>query len=351
MTLIGSANALGDAIPAFNIFKQWPDISFGETDLDDDVAFHRSETAFNNAEIMMDYITHFNLHSWKHHAEVKRRNLVFESWFGCDHKRKNSLLDDDEVNPNELGIDLAARRAVEPKNRVYRLLIMDSFSGHHNLDLYEYCLQFDIILVFLPPHSSHFMQPMDVGVFLHLKNAHQKALRQYTRMGEISITRRQFVAVLHGIFKYAFTRAHGITGFEKTGLFPPNRTIVLDMLEEKKTKFNTVAHPSLLPKVDRWVNAKRGIERINKKLHILSSPTRELWKDIAVVVNEGQITQEHMKEFELDKQARLEALANKKSKRTTVKPSGDIMSSVTVRQLRHAKEIQDAKEQEKQKAK
>src|SRR4030081_257147 len=124
------------------------------------------------------------------------------------------------------------------------------------------------------------MQPMDVGVFLNLKNAHQKALRRYTRMREISITRRQFIAVLHRIFKYAFIRAHSITGFEKTGLFPPNRTIVLDMLEEKKTKFNTVAHPSLLPKVDRWVNAKCGIERINKKLHILSSPTRELWKDI-----------------------------------------------------------------------
>ena len=63
MTLISSSNALGDVIPAYNIFKQWPDLSIAETDLDDDVTFNQSDTAFNNAEIMMDYITHFNFHS------------------------------------------------------------------------------------------------------------------------------------------------------------------------------------------------------------------------------------------------------------------------------------------------
>ena len=53
---------------------------------------------------------------------------------------------------------------------------MGSSKGHHNLEFYEYCLQFDTILLFLPLLSAHETQPMDVGVFRQLKDAHLEAL-------------------------------------------------------------------------------------------------------------------------------------------------------------------------------
>ncbi len=68
------------------------------------------------------------------------------------------------------------RTKTPPEKRVYRLLIMGSPNGHHSLEFYEYCLQFDIILLFLPPLSAPETQPTDVGVFRHLKDAELEAV-------------------------------------------------------------------------------------------------------------------------------------------------------------------------------
>nr|MCV5142837.1 hypothetical protein [Escherichia coli] len=43
-------------------------------------------------------------------------------------------------------------------NKEYRLLLLNSFSGYYNQKVYNYYKKFDIIIVFLPPHSSHFLQ-------------------------------------------------------------------------------------------------------------------------------------------------------------------------------------------------
>jgi hypothetical protein len=48
---------------------------------------------------------------------------------------------------------------------IYRLLILDSFNGHIDLRCMRYCLSFDILIVRFPSHSTHLMQPLDVGVF------------------------------------------------------------------------------------------------------------------------------------------------------------------------------------------
>ncbi|KAK9443963.1 DDE superfamily endonuclease, CENP-B-like protein [Metarhizium brunneum] len=61
------------------------------------------------------------------------------------------------------------------EEEMYRLLIVDGFTSHTTVAFAEYCIKFDIIIAVLPPHSTHLMQPLNVGVFLPLKAAHQKA--------------------------------------------------------------------------------------------------------------------------------------------------------------------------------
>lgn len=205
MTLIGAGNACGDAIPAYNIFKHWPDESWADFKLDKDVRFNQSETAFNNAEIMLDWICHFNKFSFIANAAFMKKGVDFEDWFGCDETRHNSRLNIALIDPDECEPEQAVRKQTHPDQRIYRLLILDSFSGHHNLELYEYCLMFDIILVFLPPHSSHFLQPMDVGVFQHIKKKHQERLREVVRRGELKFDRSMFVEGLQVSFSLRHT--------------------------------------------------------------------------------------------------------------------------------------------------
>jgi hypothetical protein len=64
------------------------------------------------------------------------------------------------------------------EERIYRLLVVDGFTGHTTLAFAEYCIKFDIIIAILPPHSTHLMQPLDVGVFQPLKAAHPESTSQ-----------------------------------------------------------------------------------------------------------------------------------------------------------------------------
>ena len=45
----------------------------------------------------------------------------------------------------------------------YRLLILDGHSSHYNWEFFDYCLNAKILPLCLPAHSTHLLQPLDVG--------------------------------------------------------------------------------------------------------------------------------------------------------------------------------------------
>ena len=51
----------------------------------------------------------------------------------------------------------------------YRLLIYDEYDSHIIDEWVAHCMDNNIILVILPPHSSHLTQSLDVGIFDSLK--------------------------------------------------------------------------------------------------------------------------------------------------------------------------------------
>jgi DDE superfamily endonuclease len=68
------------------------------------------------------------------------------------------------------------RKCFEPKTREkaegrWRLLICDGHDSHISAKFVRHFIDNDIILLLLPPHSSHLLQPLDVGVFKSLKAA------------------------------------------------------------------------------------------------------------------------------------------------------------------------------------
>src|SRR5437763_16223615 len=57
-----------------------------------------------------------------------------------------------------------------------RLLICDVHDSHITAVLIEHFMRNNIVLMVLPPHSSHLTQPLDVGVFGPLKTLMASAL-------------------------------------------------------------------------------------------------------------------------------------------------------------------------------
>ena len=108
------------------------------------------------------------------------------------------------------------------EEKIYRLLVIDGFTGHTTLDFIEYCIKFDIIVAVFPSHSTHILQPLDVGVFQPLKHAHQKILQKSLFSGNLAFVRLDFLEAFQQMYDEGFTRQNIISGFEETGIYPPN---------------------------------------------------------------------------------------------------------------------------------
>jgi hypothetical protein len=185
-TVIGTGNAAGATTPPWLIFKAFPTLEWADIDGDLEMRFAQSDTAFSNGEITLEWAKHFNRQSWEKSAVVQHRQLGFEEWFGCNEHLKSPF---SPLTPFD---EPPGTKGKAEENLVWRLLIIDGFSGHGSFAFREYCIKFNILVAFLLPHSTHILQPMDLGVFQWLKNAHQKRLREALRKGNLSFTRRDF---------------------------------------------------------------------------------------------------------------------------------------------------------------
>ncbi|EDN02183.1 predicted protein [Histoplasma mississippiense (nom. inval.)] len=65
--------------------------------------------------------------------------------------------------------------------RGYRLLILDGHSSHVNMAFINYAAQHKILLAVFPPHSTHRLQPLDVGIFGPLSKSYSKHLNERMR--------------------------------------------------------------------------------------------------------------------------------------------------------------------------
>ncbi|KAF2174950.1 CENP-B protein, partial [Zopfia rhizophila CBS 207.26] len=57
---------------------------------------------------------------------------------------------------------------------VYRLLILDNHKSHNSLEFTEYYKENKIVTLYMPPHSSHILQPLNISYFLPLKIVYRR---------------------------------------------------------------------------------------------------------------------------------------------------------------------------------
>jgi DDE superfamily endonuclease len=62
-----------------------------------------------------------------------------------------------------------------------------------SLPFIQYCEDNNIIPLCLPPHSTHILQPLDVGIVSPLAKAYQTRIQQHSMFGAERITNQQFL--------------------------------------------------------------------------------------------------------------------------------------------------------------
>ncbi|RPA76807.1 DDE-domain-containing protein, partial [Ascobolus immersus RN42] len=74
----------------------------------------------------------------------------------------------------------------------HRLLILDGHNSHITVDSLEFCRRNNIHILCLPAHTTHLLQPLDVGMFRPLQRAYGKAVDDWSRTGYASISKGDF---------------------------------------------------------------------------------------------------------------------------------------------------------------
>ena len=205
---------------------------------------------------------------------------------------------------NALGLQWLKKifeRYTKPKNdRTRRLLLIDGHSSHVNMDFIDWADRHRIIVMILPPHTTHRLQPLDVGMFQALSTAYSKELDDLMDkgIGRVHMSKRFFYKFFKRAWDASFTEENIQSAFRKPGVWPVDGKEMIAKVSKPEAVFDpTPSTPSKTPKTPLESKAlrqarlamnrspsSRKIDRIFKSATILSAQVSILQKE-----NEGLV--------------------------------------------------------------
>ena len=112
----------------------------------------------------------------------------------------------------------------------YRLLVLDGHGSHLTPQFDQICAENNIIPICMPAHSSHLLQPLDIGCFAVLKRSYGSLVDQKMRLGINHIDKLDFLAAYPQARYDAFKEGSVQNSFQAAGLVPFDPTRVLSKL-------------------------------------------------------------------------------------------------------------------------
>jgi hypothetical protein len=172
---------------------------------------------------------------------------------GASHDLQSSWVEDvkeeDEVyfastesgwSCDNLGLDwlvrVFERHTKEEAGNRRRLLLVDGHSSHVNMAFLNKADELKILVMILPPHSTHRLQPLDVGLFQPLSTAYSRHLNDliYESLSWCKMTKRNFWMIFKAAWEESFTVKNILSAFEKTGIHPFNPDRTLTIIQKKE---------------------------------------------------------------------------------------------------------------------
>ena len=117
-------------------------------------------------------------------------------------------------------IPQASMRRENPEETV--ILAMDGHESHKTPGMQRLALEHNIEFFFLPPHTTHRLQPLDVGVFGPLQRRWQQRCDEIIGETNGEVPRSQFVKEYMGVRNEIFTEELIQSAWKNAGMWPPN---------------------------------------------------------------------------------------------------------------------------------
>jgi hypothetical protein len=153
--------------------------------------------------------------------------------------------------------------------REHRLLLLDGHSSHVNMAFIRWADAHKIILLVLPPHTTHRLQPLDVGLFQPLSTAYSQEVDALMTkgLGYVQMSKRFFYSMFKRAWEASFTVDNIVHAFAKPGVWPIDSEIIMSKIRK----------PILPPKTpDRDVKTPLTAKAIRKfTIRFQKSPSKE----------------------------------------------------------------------------
>ena len=170
----------------------------------------------------------------------------------------------------ELGIDWLKEILIPliTQSDEHYILLLDGHDSHESGEFQWQCIQNRIHTVYLPPHTSHKLQPLDVGPFSSLASHYGKAVHKYTPTGYATIDRATFTTLYAEIRPKAMNERNIRAGWKRAGIQPWDKARILS--DPEVINFGRIT-PEIIPPPSKL--SPRGLPITPKKLQEFESIT------------------------------------------------------------------------------
>jgi len=79
-------------------------------------------------------------------------------------------------------------------------LILDGYKSYYSTEFELYCQQNNIITLYIPPHSSYLLQPLDISCFGPLKQAYGRQVEDLIRIHINHVSKLEFLYSFYKAF-------------------------------------------------------------------------------------------------------------------------------------------------------
>ncbi|RYO14570.1 hypothetical protein AA0113_g12483 [Alternaria arborescens] len=175
------------------------------------------------------------------------------------------------------------------------------------------------------PHSSHILQPLDVGCFSPLKRAYSREVEALIRHYINHITKLEFLPAFKAAFDRSFTLANICSAFRGAGLVPLQPDAVLSKLDVQLRTPTPAALPEAswqarTPSNVRELEAQSTLIRDRVRRHKSSSPApiieaiNQLKKGAEVIMLSAELMRDQITSLERANEAALKRKQREKKR-------------------------------------
>jgi hypothetical protein len=164
----------------------------------------------------------------------KGKNLM-SGWFNTVPRDWRFEVSDNGWTTDAIGLswleDCFIPHVIKRQRGTYSLLVMDGHGSHLTPKFDTICMANNIITICMPAHSSHLLQPLDVGCFGILKHFYGQYVQDIARVGTTHIDKLDFLDIYPTARAATYKSSIITASFVGSGIIPYSPERVLQKLD------------------------------------------------------------------------------------------------------------------------